>query len=178
MDSAQFIRKRTVFAAWVIVPLGLAALMNLGARSFMERQQLSFHQKQAMERLIPDMRLAAGEFDTFISAYEIASTGTSIEDANIKRVNDSAEATDLVITSINLTQDAADKTPGYIRINMHIKGIGSAFDIASFLKNIHTGDAAIYQKEVRLSRAGLNEALFEVEVVLSKIYIDPKEERL
>lgn len=173
MDSAQFIRRRSVFIAWVIVPLALAALTTISAHSFMERQQITLVQKRTLQRVIPDMILALEEFHDFIAPHIIPIDAiTSIEDASITLLSAAAEQAGFTLTSMGLAQTPVDKAQGIVRIDIHIKGEGTGHNLISFLQGIKAKDRFIYETQVSISTAGRNTPLYKLEATLSKIYIE------
>jgi len=168
MDSARFITRKSTFAAWIIIPVALIGLTYAGTRSFIERKKTTFAQYRTLEQIIPKMVQESIIFDEFIKPYE---TGMSTEDSNIELINDAAESAEFDITSINIREESLDKTLGTARINMHIEGIGTARNLAMFLKNIKERDRLIYENEILISHAGFGETRLQMEAVLSKVYI-------
>ena len=173
MDSSRFIRRRSVFAAWILIPLALIALVDMASRNVQERLRITFDQQQTLDRLIPQMAEAAEQFDVFIAPY-ISAKGklTSVENVSIDLINQSAGSASVTITSINLSQDPVDKKTGTHRINIHIKGEGTAQSLAAFIKNIKINDPFIHEDQVLISRVRRHESRFLLETTLYKIYIE------
>jgi hypothetical protein len=173
MDSARFIRRRRVFIMWISVPLLLAGFIHLTAHGFKERQKIKFNQAQTLEQMIPQMTQAAEEFNQFIAPYKvIKNTQRSIEDENIELLNKAAEKADVTITSINLAQKVLNSDTGTVRMSLQIKGSGTDRGLSTFLNQIRIQDPFIYEDRVIIAKTGINDAGFQIEASLSKIYTE------
>lgn len=172
MDTACFLRKRSVLALWLIAPLALIAGTIMISRSMLENAQITYMQNKALDRLIPELNAALAEFDTFSANYRIGPAAALSEERYSATLNAAAEHIDFTVTAINLTQDPPDKTPaGITRINILIKGTGSGNGISAFLNNIHVRDPFAYEKRVQIANT---EGGFALEAEFSKIQIEQK----
>ncbi len=172
MDTACFLRKRSVLALWVITPLALIAGIIMISRSMLENAQITYMQSKALEHLIPELSSALTEFDKFAVNYRTGSTAALSEERYSATLNAAAEHIDFTVTAINLVQDPPDKTPaGITRINILIKGTGSGNGISAFLNNLHVRDPFAYEKRVQIANTDGGYAL---EAEFSKIQIEQK----
>lgn len=175
MDSAQFIRKRGVFIAWLMVPLVAALLVNRAAHSFAERQSIRHTQLKKLEQITPKMVIATSDFNALTAPYKLQ---PAVGDVNIALLNDAAEQCGFTLTSINLSQKADEENPGTVRIDMSLKGEGSARNLAAFLRELKIRDPFIYESQILISSAVSDTSVFKIEAVLSKLYINPMEDAL
>ena len=171
MDSALFIRKRSILAAWLIVPPVLTVLLFVAARSIAIRQRVAIDQDRVLAKVIPEMETSTEEFGAFVEPYRITpKDGISVEDSVIKLINSAAESAGFSVTSINLEQNPV--SPETFRITMHIKGEGSAKDLVSFLNDVKKQDGLVYEDRISIAPAGTGGSRVQVEAVLSRIYIE------
>lgn len=172
MDSAKFIRKRSVLIAWLAVPLLLAGLLDRFAYSFLERQRLSYVRNKTLERIIPKMARVAGDFDEFIRPYRKSSgSDLSSQDKTIELLNQAAATASLTLTSINLKEETPDLSPDCVRINFQIKGEGTPREIGAFLNKVKTEDPQIYESRIVAVHDSRNLGKFQLEAVLSKVHL-------
>lgn len=155
MDSARFIRRRSVLALWVVTPLAIMAGMMVVSRSLLEREKIRLIQDRELARLVPAMEEALAGFDRFAADYRLdAGTKLPMEDRLIILFNAAAEEVNFTITAINLEQDPPDKVPpGILRIRLFVKGTGSGGGIAAFLNNVKARDRLFYEKRIQIMPA-------------------------
>lgn len=172
MDTACFLRKRSVLTLWLIAPAALIAGTIMISRSMLENAQIMYMQCKALEHLIPELNAALTGFDTFAADYRTGPSAALSEERYSATLNSAAEHIDFTVTAINLTQDPPDKTPeGTSRINVLIKGTGSGNGISAFLNNVHVRDPFAYEKRVQIATI---DAGFALEAEFSKIQIEQK----
>jgi hypothetical protein len=173
MDSARFIRRRSVLALWVIAPLAVMAGILAVSRGLLEREKIGLIQDRELSMLIPAMEETLAGFDRFISDYRLdAGTKLSMEDRHIVLLNSAAEQINFTITAINLEQDPPDKTPpGTVRISLFVKGSGSDSGIAAFLNNVKTRDKLLYEKRVQITPALSDRESAFLEAEFGRVYL-------
>lgn len=172
MDSTIFIRSKRRLAAWLILPVLIAASAEFGSRTFYSIQQTFFLCKQTLDRVIPEMLREGERFDQFINRYAISTAGAaSLEDTSIQMLNTAAEATGLKITAMNLMQER-DENRKTVKVAVTLEGIGSCRTIVMFLQQIKIQDPLIYEERLTLTRTGESEDLFKVSAQLGRIYME------
>lgn len=176
MDTAPFIRRRSVMALWIIVPLALIAVVFTVSKSVLNQEQIAYVQSKALARVIPEMTAGLASFEQFAADYRVApDAASSLEIRHIASLNAAAEYADFTINAISVVQDPPDKTPaGIIRINIQIKGTGSGSGISAFLNNIHAKDRLIYEKRISTVPDHTAGGAFLLDAELCKIYIARK----
>ncbi|GEM_PF-2100624 len=173
MDSARFIRKKSVLAAWLAVPLLLALIAEFGAAGFREHQQVSYMRAVMLEQLLPRMQAEARHFGAFIKDYEKdAPNGASVEDIHLAFCNEAARRAEFIMTSMSVTKEPVDGALGIARVTMDLKGFGSGREVANFFKHLKNKDPLIYEEKVWLTRTVKNMDRLQVEAVLSKVYTE------
>ena len=176
MDSAIFIRKHSVFIAWLIVPLVLIILTYYSTALFTTQQNTLLSQCQMLQKIIPKMTAAAISFNEETSPYALLpDKNTSIEDINIALFNDVAEQTGFSITSINLAQKTGEELPGIVQIEVNINGEGSSRELIAFIKEVKTRDPFIYENNVLIFNSGNQKQEMELEATFNKLYIHHSE---
>jgi hypothetical protein len=171
MDSAKFIRKRSVLAAWLAVPLLLAVITEFGSAGFLGYQQIAYMRVAMLEQLIPRMKAEARHFADFIADYQTGDTSSaSVEDAHLALCNTAAQLAEFTITSISVTQETADAAQGVARIRINLKGFGSGREVANFFKQLKNKDPLIYEEQIRLARSAENMNELQLEAALGKVY--------
>lgn len=176
MDTAPFIRKRSVLALWVFFPLAFIIGTVMISKSILEKAQLDFTQSKALKEVIPEMSTGLAAFEKFASDYRIeTNTELSLETRHIAALNAAAENADFAINAINFVQDQPEKSPpGTTRINIQVKGSGSGSGITAFLNNIHASDRVLYEKRISTMSSQTESGMFLLEAEFGKIYISPK----
>jgi hypothetical protein len=175
MDTACFLRKRSVLALWLVTPLALIAGTIMISRSMLQNAQIAYMQNKTLERLIPEMSSGLAEFDRFAVNYLINPEAALSEERHVATLNAAAEHIDFTVTSINLVPDPPDKTPeGTIRVNLLVKGTGSGSGVSAFLNNIHARDPLVCEKRIQIMPDGTDVGGFALEAEFSKVYIKPK----
>ncbi len=175
MDSARFIRSRSVLAAWLAVPALLLLIAEFGSSGFCEKSTGSYKRDVALQELIPRMMAELKTFDGFIKDYELsASAGRPIEDLHIALLNETAAAKNFAITALSVVQEpvgAAEQ--GVSRLSIKLKGFGSAAEVAAFFRSLKEQDPLIYESQVWLTRTVEGDDILQVEAELNKVYIPP-----
>jgi hypothetical protein len=175
MDTACFLRKRSVLTLWLIAPLALTAGTIMISRSLLDHAQITYMQSKALERLIPELSAGLAEFDQFAANYQSGPEAGLSEERHVATLNAAAEQIDFTVSAINLAQDPPGKTPaGTARINILIKGMGSAHGIGAFLNNIHARDPFAYEKKIQIMPDSTENGRFALEAEFCKIQIKPK----
>lgn len=178
MDSARFIRNKTIMSAWLVTPLLLTAILDRAAFSYLERQKVSCIRNQALKKIIPEMTEAAENFNSFILPYQSDDNQTtSVQDNIIRQINNAAGRAPLTVTAIKLNQDLIAKDPRTVRIDMLVKGEGTPSEITAFLNHIKTTDPQIYETRISIIHTGWETSLFQLEADLSRIYIQPHRDK-
>jgi hypothetical protein len=177
MNSARFIRRRSILALWIITPIAVITVVMVTSGGVLEHEKIRLMQDRELALLVPAMEGALAEFDRFKSDYRPGNgTRLSMEDRHIALFNSAAEDINFTVTAINLEQDPPDKTPpGIIRISLFVKGSGSNGGIAAFLNNVRAKDRFLYEKRIQITsgRAQADSALLEAE--FGRIYIEKEE---
>ena len=172
MDSTIFIRRRRVLAVWLLVPVLVIAVAEIGARSFYNYQQASYLRKQALDKWIPDMIVEEAGFDRFVKGYLLNTTkALSIEDSSIELVNEAADAAGFKITSIDVVPER-DAKLNIINVAVNLNGIGTCRSVIAFLQQVKTQDPFFYEKRIDMTRTDENRDILRVEAQLGKIYIE------
>jgi hypothetical protein len=170
MDSTVFIRSRRVLVFWLVLPLLVIVVVELGSRTFFNHQQVSCLRNQSLSRLIPEMIKENAQFDEFIKRYEVnTADSASIEDVYIKTLGTAADTTGFKITSIHLVQDR-NQTQSAPKIAVNLEGIGSPRSLVAFLQAVKMKDPAIYEERIALTRYDESLNMLLLETKLSKIY--------
>ena len=173
MDSARFIRKRSVLAAWLAVPLLLAVITEFGATGFLEHKRISYMRATMLEQLIPRMVAESCHFAEFISDYETdAADNPSVEDAHLALCNTAAQRAGFTITSLSVTQESMDQALGVARLRINVKGFGAGREVANFFKHLKNKDPLVYEEEVRLMRSSEDLHELQLEASLGKVYTE------
>lgn len=171
MDSARFIRKKSVLAAWLAVPPLLAVITEFGATGFYDYSQIAYMRAAMLEKLIPRMEAEARHFDEFIDDYRTdAADSASVEDAHLALCNAAAQLAEFTITSMSVKQEPADAAQGVSRLSISLKGSGTGRETANFLKHLKNKDPLIYEEQVRLMRSPDNRNELQLEAALGKVY--------
>lgn len=174
MDSACFIRSRTVLAAWLEVPLMLLLIAEFGSSGFCERSEVAYKRDTALQELIPRMMAELKTFDGFIKDYELDASGRSVEDLHIALLNETAAATDFAITALSVDQESAGAAgQGVSRLSIRLKGFGSAAEVAAFFRSIREQDPLLYESQAWLTRTVEGDDILQVEAELNKVYVPP-----
>jgi hypothetical protein len=175
MNSALFIRRKSVLALWILTPLVLMSGMLVFSRNLLECRQTGFKQNQALAVLIPGMKAALDEFEHFATDYELnpKASRLSMEDRHILLFNAAAEKTGFVISAINLAQDDSKTTPqGITRIVLLVKGGGSAGEIAAFLNHIKHLDPLIYENQIQIEPDRSHHRTMQLEAEFGRVYLN------
>lgn len=175
MDSARFIRNRTLLIAWIATPLIMTALLDRGAHSYLCRQHLACVRNQTLAKVIPQMQHARNLFDSFIQPYRPENNPSiSIHDQTLQQISKTARAIPLELSSVNLKQTPAPNSPGIVQINMQVKAMGTPREITEFLNRLKSDDPQIYESQVTIVRNHREDDRFQLEAELCKIYLQPK----
>jgi hypothetical protein len=170
MDSARFMRKRSVLAAWLIVPALLALITELGSAGFRDYQKMAAQRSRMLEALVPQMNAENLRFEKFLADYQIsADPGESVEDAFINLINATAEDAGCTVSSVKLVQEPVDGAPGMTRIRISLEATGTGRAVANFLKNIKNTDPRIYEERVLVMRSAEDADDLQIEADLGKI---------
>jgi hypothetical protein len=172
MDSARFIRKKSVFALWIGTPLLLIFLVDISSHSFKERMQIRYSQFLTQKELIPEMETALERFDQFAADYQSTQgLGKTVETDTLALVTQAAEKARFGLMSINLTQKNVGNA-GVQKITLHVEGKGKGYELASFLNNIRIEDPLLHEEHLQLSLSGAQDKEFNLKLLLYKIYKD------
>lgn len=174
MNSAIFIRRKSVLALWVLTPLVLMSGMLVFSRNLLECRQTGIWQDQALATLIPEMEAILDEFENFAMDYQLnpAASKLSMEDRHIHLFNSAAEKTGFVISAIHLAQDDTKKNPDSIaRIALLVKGGGTAAEIAAFLNYIKNLDPLIYENQIQITPDRLHRGTMQMEAEFGRVYL-------
>lgn len=175
MDSAKFIRNKTVMSAWLVTPLLLAGILERSAHSYVERQRTTYLRNQTLKRIIPKMSEAEEDFERFIAPYKAdKTTTTSVQDMMIQTINSAAKSAPLTVSSIKLQQDIIEKSPKTTRITIQITGEGTPREITAFLSNVKKTDPQIYETRISIIHNSWEISRCQLESELSRIYIQPE----
>lgn len=179
MDSARFMRKRSVLAAWLAVPVLLALVTEFGAAGFREYQQMAAQRSRTLETLLPQMNAENRRFEKFLADYQvIATSGESVEDAFINLIRGAAGDAGCTVGSVELAQEPVKEAPGITRVRINLEATGSSRAVADFLKNIKNADPRIYEERVLLMRSAEDAAELQIEADLGKICTASRESGL
>ena len=179
MDSARFMRKRSVLAAWLAVPALLALVTEFGTAGFREYQQTAAQRSRTLEALLPKMSAENSRFEKFLAEYQIhAAPGESVEDAFINLINGAAGDAGCTVGSVKLAQEPVKEAPGVTRIRISLEATGPSRAVANFLKNIKNADPRIYEERVLLTRSAEDAAELQIEADLGKICTASRESGL
>jgi hypothetical protein len=175
MDSAQFIRSRSVLAAWLAAPLLLALIAEFGASGFREFGAAAYKRDAALQHLIPQMMAEMDAFGRIIKSYEPdISGGRTAEDIHIALLNETAAKAGFVITSLSVVSEPVGAAAQQIeRLNITLKGFSSGSSAALFLRLLREKDPLIYEHQVLLTRTSETEDVLQMEAVLRRVCIAP-----
>lgn len=174
MDSALFLRRKSVLALWVVTPLAVILGIMAFSHGIMGNEQLLLMQNTALAAIIPDMEVSERRFEQFAGDYRMnIDRKLSMEDRHIILLNSAAEYVNFTITSINLEQAPPDKTPpGIIQISLFVRGSGPLSDIAAFLNNVKVLDRFLYEKKLEISPDASQPGGALLEAEFGRIYLD------
>lgn len=173
MNCARFIRKKSIFLAWVLVPVGLLLGVEAAAYAFLQRQHLAYAKNQTLREIIPQMALTAREFDQFILSYEPAHPA-DMHERILQRINRAAQSAALPLSTIHVNQKQPEGSTRVRCISLQVKGSGTPEQICAFLNYIKSTDPFLYESSVQLASSGRDRTNIPFEAVLSKIYLCEK----
>ena len=173
MDCTPFIRTRLVLASWVVLPLLLVLLVELGPREFCNRQRISCKQHEAVFAMVPRLHNEADYAKRFLQGYAIdLGPEASVEDAYIARINQAARESGLLVNSINLNQKPIDPDLGIAKITIHLKGTATCRQTAEFLKKLKTEDPLIFESRLLATPMGFKRDALQIDAEFIRIYAE------
>lgn len=173
MNSAVFIRRKSVLALWILTPLVVMAGMLVFSNGLLERQIEGLHQTQALALLIPEMKTALEDYNRFAADYQLASRNLSMQDYYIALFNSAAEKAKFVVSAINLTPDNTKDNPSDVmRIVLLVKGSGTTAETAAFLNHVKELDPLIYENQIQIFPDRSHSGSMLLEAEFGRVYLN------
>jgi hypothetical protein len=173
MDCTPFIRTKTLMTAWLGLPLLLVLLMEFGSEEYYNQQRTSWEQKKTVSRMAPQLQREADNAKQFLKTYSInLGSEASAEDACITLINNAANQSNFMVSSINLDQKTIDPSLATAMMTIHLKGAGTSRQIAGFVKTLKSDDPFIFESSLLVTPEGFRRDALRVDATFIRVYVE------